>query len=201
MMILQKRVGRKKRPQLTIALDCGSLSPKDERARGGVATITLNVIEQLFRLDKRNSYIFYSFTPLPQNILSRFETRAKNRVLPRLGFLSFWIRIFLKLDKPDVFLALSQIAPKTQVPTVGFIYDVAFLEFSKHYKDARRLARNTAALIDRSRHIVTISDSSKMDVMKTYALPEKKISVFYPGVSDIFTAPGPKYVDAKKYWI
>lgn len=197
--VLKKRVGRRPRPKLTIAIDCGSLSPSDARAKGGVATITFNLIESLAKIDKRNSYVFFSFSPLPPKLLNLFGNRVTQRILPQKGFMQLWMPISLKLLNPDVFLALSQVHPKVATPTLGFVYDLAFLHFPILYKDSHRLAKNTQYLVDKSRHIVTISEASKSDILKKYKLREKNVTVAYPGVSDLFCQNGPKFVDEKKY--
>jgi len=103
--------------------------------------------------------------------------------------------------KPDVFLATSQAHPGTKVKTLGFVYDIAFLKFPQLYKTYHRLKTNTEALLVKAQHLITISEASKIDLQNKYGLPDSKISVVYPGVSQVFSPKGPKYVDTKKYFL
>ncbi len=107
----------------------------------------------------------------------------------------------LKLDHPDVFLALSQAVPKTTVKTLGFVYDVAFEKFPKSYRDAKTLSQNTADLVAASTAVIATSAAGKMDISTSYPDASGKITVIYPGVSFEFTPEGPKYVGAVPYFL
>lgn len=194
--------GRKPKPILRIGVDCGALSTEDPKYKGGVYTVVFNLLLQLSLLDKKNSYIFYSFAPIPKQLLQRFGKRAKNTVLsPSFGYKSVRLPLALQKDKPDLFLALSQAVFRNAPKTIGFVYDVAFLKYSEHYKNAGRLIRNTQEVIAASTQIITISQASKNDICSYYKIDPDKITLAYPGVSEVFKPIGPKFIGQCPYFL
>jgi glycosyltransferase involved in cell wall biosynthesis len=152
-------------------------------------------------LDKKNHYVVYSFAPVAKKLLSLFSGRATNRVLPKFGFKTIWLPLAGRMDKLDVFLATSQALMSKKVPTLGFVYDVAFLKMPTLYRNATKLTEQTKELIESARHIITISETSKDDISEAFKLHYKQISVFYPGVSRLFGPTGPKYVNITPYFL
>jgi len=195
--------GRKPRPQLKIAVDCGAISFQDKRAQGGLATICTNLLVQLSLLDQRNQYDLYSFAPLTKSIVSHFERRVNLRVLsPSYGYKTIRLPLALWLDKPDVFLALAQAVPAFGVSRViGFLYDLAFIKFPEAYQNNQALKRQTDELVEKSAHLITISEASKLDIMENYHVPSERITVLYPGVSPAYTPDGSKYVQLEPYFL
>ena len=91
------------------------------------------------------------------------------------------------LEPVDIFLGVAQAMPFRVSKGIGFIYDLGFLHHPEVYKaQANILTNQTAALICRSTHIVTISAASKQDIVRTYGIKPERITVAYPGISDIF---------------
>lgn len=198
----KNNAGRKPKPHLKIAVDCGSLSQERIKRKGGIYTLAYNFLEQLAIIDLRNTYIFYSFAAIPKGLLKRFGKRAVNKVLtPSLGYKSVRLPLALKFDKPDVFVALSQAVPKNAPRTIGFLYDIAFLEYPDLYINVEKLKQNTEELAQKSDHILTISQASKVDITKKYSFSEDKITVAYPGVSSDFKPKGPKFIGAVPYFL
>jgi len=176
------------------------LSPRDQREKGGVATVTLNLLTELARLDKHNRYLLYSYSSLDKTLLSKFAGRAINRVLPRIGFNKLWLKLFLKWDRPQVYLALAQAAPETQVPILGFVYDLAFYQYHD-YPNLHKLVANTEKLVKNAQHLITISEVSKVDLERKFHLKTKQVSLFYPGVAADFSPQGTKFIDAHPYFL
>lgn len=107
----------------------------------------------------------------------------------------FWTRWRLPLDlylhnpRPDVFLSLSHYAPKwSPVPRVVCIMDLSFLKYPGAFKPAVlwQLVNWTRESIRSADHIITISEFNKREIVREYKYPEEKITVVYPGVSEIF---------------
>lgn len=198
----QKVVGRRPKPKLTIGVDCGALSPKDPRHYGGVYTVVYNLLTELAHFDKRNHYRLYSYRPLERRFLRLFGSRAQNHVLPRIGFKTIWLPVFLQFHKPNVMLATAQAYPRSNIPTLGFVYDAAYLTYPDLYSSKKqRLHKNTQELVKHAKHLITISDASAEQLEKYYKIPDRKISVLYPGVDSQYQIHGPKYVDTKPYFL
>lgn len=201
MNTMKKRVGRKPKAALTIAVDCGSLSYKDAKHFGGIATVANNLLSTLGKIDKRNKYLLYSFAPIEDDVVRGFGHRMKNVVLPVLGYKTLWLPLALKFTKVDAFFALSQAIPWRAPPTIGFLYDLAFLEYPLAYRSKGKLTRNTDQLVAQAQHLITTSEASKRDIRRHYNLSEDRISVCYPAASNIFTPKGTKYIDTKPYFL
>ncbi len=192
--------GRKPKPSLRIAVDCGCFVPQQQDLQGGIYTVVSNLLQQLGRIDKRNYYLLYSYAPITQEITHRFGKRAKNIVLPKTGF-SKWIGLRLRFDKPDVFLATSQYLPSKYPKTLGFIYDLAFIRHPSAYPNAQKLTSQTDRLAAHARHLVTISESTQNDIFQRYHKNFREVTVLYPGYAPDFTSQGPKFVSSKPYFL
>lgn len=198
----KSNAGRKPKQNISIAIDCGSITASDPQEQGGIATIASNMLLELARTDKRNTYYLYSFKSL-QAYTEKFAIiHPINRVIwPQTGYRSIRLPFQLSSDNPDVFLGLSQAVPNTDVPSVGCIYDVGFIKFPQLYPHALKLKVQTDEAVKNSRHIITTSNATKKDLMEIYHLPADKISVIYPGVSNIFSPDGPKQVEQLPYFL
>jgi glycosyltransferase involved in cell wall biosynthesis len=72
--------------------------------------------------------------------------------------------------------------------TVAMIHDLSFQLYGEYSSPPNReyMLKYVPKSIAKSAHIVTISESSKRDIMKHYNTPESKISVVNPFADDIF---------------
>ncbi len=170
---------------MIIGVDAGALSITDVRLRVGVWRVTYNLLKELAKIDKKNEYRLFTFTPIGE----RFGKNFKNVVVrPKIGWASLQLPIELRRHPVDVFLGLSQMLPHSSARTIGFIYDLGFLHHPEAYPGSqKRLVKITSDLVRRSDHIVTISHAVKDDVRKTYGVGEKRMTVCYPGVDETFT--------------
>ncbi len=200
MVQIKRNVGRRPKPHLTIALDCGMFTRPQGQSYGGLRTLTYNLLTELASLDHRNRYFLYSYHPL-LHVMNDFSKNMENHLLPRLGFKAIWMPLALLRDKPDVFLATAQARPSTVIPTVGFVYDVAFIKNPHLYEDSKRLKNNTEQLVYNARHIITISNSSKKDIVDVFKVRDDFVTCAIPGVAKIFTPRGSKYMDSYPYFL
>ena len=134
----------------------------------------------------------------------RFQVYLKEKPLPDLpteiswwkykviGPKKFWTQIGLPLNlffqkpRPDVFFTPSHYAPRfSPCPRVISIMDLSFLHFPEMFKtqDLYQLKNWTAYSVKKARKILTISKSSKDDIIKYYQVPEDKVVVTYPGAT------------------
>lgn len=193
---------------MIIGVDCGCLGIKDKRLRVGVYEIAKNLLQNLAKLDRKNKYLLYSFYPIEKKLLKTFGSQMENVVVgPVRGWIKIWLPLRLKKDKPDVFLALSQTVPSA-IPfghkpyVIDFFYDLAFEKFPHMYPGSlSKLRRNTKKAACKSDVIVCVSKNSKKDLEKIYKINSRKIKVFYPGLSKIFTSYGSPYKANKPYFL
>lgn len=116
----------------------------------------------------------------------------------------FWSQWRLPLDlffstligkKFDVIYSLGHYAPRwSSFPSVISIMDVAYLKFPEFFKrsDLWKLKQWTSYSAKQAKHIVTISEQSKRDVMEYYGKTSEDITVAYPGFEAVYTNTSPK---------
>ncbi len=79
---------------------------------------------------------------------------------------------------------------KKQIPTIVTIHDVIPLIYSRAYPPGLKgrlkliLQKNRLKRID---HLITVSETSKKDIVRFLGVPQENISVIYEGPRDIFT--------------
>ncbi len=188
---------------MVIGVDAGSLSITDERLKVGVWRVTHNLLTELAQIDKENEYRLFSFAPIDKEEMKEFGSRMENKVItPTVGWSSFWLPLELKRRPVDIFLGLSQSLPSSTSYNIGFIYDLAFFyEPSAYGKSYFQLKKQTDDLVKRANQIITISESSKSDIIEHYHIPSERVSVCYPGVDARFSPSGEKHQEKTPYFL
>ena len=100
------------------------------------------------------------------------------------------VHLFLQKNKPDVFFTPTHYAPRfSPVPTVVSVMDLSFLRFPELFaeKDLYQLKNWTKYSVGKASHVITISNSSKNDIIKAYKIPADRVSVVYPGIKQVTT--------------
>jgi glycosyltransferase involved in cell wall biosynthesis len=186
---------------MIIGVDAGALSIRDDRLKVGVYRVTVNLLRELGKIDKTNEYRLYTFLPIAPFQMNEFGPRMKNVVVrPVIGWSMIQLPIELRRNPVDVFLGLSQMIPFSRTRTIGFVYDLGFLRYPGAYPGSlARLEMQTKQLVNRSDHIVTISKSTRTDIISAYKTDKKHITVSYPGIDQRFTLSGPKHKEKNPY--
>ncbi len=186
---------------MIIGVDAGALSIRDDRLRVGVYRVTVNLLRELGKIDKKNEYRLYTFLPIHPAQMKEFGPRMKNVVVrPVIGWSMIQLPIELRRNPVDVFLGVSQMIPFSAARNIGFVYDLGFLRYPGAYPGSlARLEMQTRQLVKRSDHIVTISKSTKADIIRTYKVDNDRVTVNYPGVDQRFTRSGPKHKEKNPY--
>lgn len=202
---------------MKIGIDGGALSISDDRLKVGVYRVAYNLVKELPRLEARNDYRVYSFgrggeSRSPSLRLGVSGRGVHNLIrknmsfvqLVRPGFQKIWQPLELIKHPVDVYLGISQSLPTTlyDVKKIGFIYDVGFLEHPEFYRESYyALSLQTSAVIKRSDHIITISQSSAQSVRDRYHVPAEKLTVAYLGVEKQFHPTGRKHRGEYPYFL
>lgn len=177
---------------MKIGVDAGSLGVADERLKVGVYRMSVGLFSALADIDKVNEYALYSFLPINRQLLRRFGSRVRNEVVgPRMGWRSFGLPIRLIMDKPDVFLGLSQSLPlMTRCPSVVIVHDVAFERYPRFFPDSyEKLRALTRDSLQKATRVVSVSRTTKSDLIHFYRTPDSKIKVVYEGYDDVLFRP------------
>lgn len=175
---------------MIIGVDAGALSIGDKRLQVGVYQVTVNLLQQLATLDKKNNYLLYTFAPINEKLLASFGSRMQNIVIkPEKGWGKLWLPLRVVKDKPDVFLALNQMPlsfkpKKTRV--IGLFHDLAFEYFPEMYPGSlTKLRVGSRKLAQQASALIAVSQATKKDIEKFYYLPSNNITVAYEGIRNL----------------
>jgi len=157
----------------------------------GISRYALNLIKELKAIDKENPYLLLVNDDYLRNFISDAENFRLKIVSAKLYTVleQMVIPVILKRERIDLFHSLSYSAPIFQpCPTVMTIHDLIPWIFHEDYpfihKLYYRLIVKGAAI--KAAKIITVSNSSKEDLVKYFDIPENKIVVIYNGVDEIY---------------
>jgi glycosyltransferase involved in cell wall biosynthesis len=167
----------------------------------GVEEYTLNLLENLFQLDKENEYVlFFNSFKLAKADFSWLEKYSNVRLKKfrwpnKLLNLSFWYLGFPKIDKmiggadivflPNIIFA--SVSKKAKL--VATIHDLSFERFPETFSWKRRLWHgfiNSKKICRQAQKIIAVSDSTKNDLINLYQVDPQKIEVIPSGISENF---------------
>jgi len=118
----------------------------------------------------------------------------------------------LKKYKIDVlYSGDNYLSLKTKVPTLLVCHDLAYKHYPDHIKSSHRkyFEKNFPKFHKRADHIVTVSEYTRQDVIKTYNIDSKKVTVGYnatpPGFRELSfeekKAAKLKFTDGNPYYL
>lgn len=177
---------------MNIGVDAACLAVTDDRYLVGVHQVVFNLLCQLGKLDSRNQYFLYSFSPIPAPIMAQLGKNMVDFVVrPALGWNHLALPLKLFSQNQNLFLGLNQALPWFMTcPAILFIYDLAFEHFPRFYPDSVfKLRRQTRSAAQKANLIMTISTASKNDLIRLYQIPAAKIKIAYPGYDSIIFKP------------
>ncbi|MBI4468946.1 MAG: glycosyltransferase family 4 protein [Acidobacteria bacterium] len=146
----------------------------------GNETYIRNLIPALAELDQEYRYVlFFTIPDAAETWRSRFPNVAVQLVHPgtpylRIPFVLPWLARRLRID----LLHVQYIAPpRCPVPFVTTIHDISFEHFPEFFRQRdrlifHRLIRNSA---ERARRVLTVSEFSRQDLVKTYGLDAERV--------------------------
>lgn len=97
-------------------------------------------------------------------------------------------RLHKNTHKLNVFFSPTHYTPfGFSIPSVISILDVSYLHFPELFnkKDLLKLKYWGKYSVKKAKKIITISESSKNDIIKAYAVSPEKVEVVYPGIKAI----------------
>jgi len=154
--------------------------------RVGSNQYAFELMKALYELDQKNQYTVFLPTP-PLSDLPPSKSNWQYRVV---GPRKFWnlfglpLALWQQKPKPDVVFNPGHYCPLVfPAPLVVSIMDLGYLHYPEHFtkKIYWKLKFWTALSIKRATHLLTISQSTKNDIIKYYRVDSNKITVGYPG--------------------
>lgn len=156
--------------------------------RVGSSEVCFQLMVELAKKDKVNTYTIY--LPMsPTKDLPEESSNWKYKVVKgnRLWTLNALTKA-VNHDHLDLFFNPTHYSPLfLNCPQIISILDVSYKYFPELFKkkDLYKLSIWGKYSVKKAAHIVTISDSSKDDIMKEYRVNEAKISVIPVGIKEI----------------
>lgn len=172
----------------------------------GIGTYAYNLIKNLIHIRTGHKFVFYIFKnePIPHllikdkgqvsDITVDFELIRLQRH-KRLNFI--WQQFNIFKGNTDLFHSLLSLGPSHEIvlpylqtqKTIATIHDLIPYhlqdDWSRYIKDTRDYRIQIKAL-KKVEKIIAISSYVKNDIISTFSIPEQKIRVVYPGVSEEF---------------
>lgn len=156
--------------------------------RVGSSEVCFQLMLELAKKDNANTYIIYlpcdPTGDLPEESINWRYKVVKGKKLWTLGALNKAVN----KDHLDLFFNPTHYSPLfLNCPQVISILDVSYIYFPELFNknDLYKLAIWGKYSVKKAAHIITISKSSKDDIMKEYKVSEAKISVIPVGIKDI----------------
>lgn len=154
--------------------------------RVGSSEVCFELLLELSKIDKTNDYLIY----LPASPTPDMPEESANwhyKIIPhrKAWTISGLTLELLKRPKLDVFFSPTHYGPLfTPCPEVISILDVSYKYFPELFnkKDRLQLATWGKYTLKKAAKIITISHSSKDDIIKEYKVKADKISVVHLGI-------------------
>ena len=166
----------------------------------GIGTYIRNIVRELARIDLETEYVLLCreadreaiATTLPRNFRPVVEQAPPYSVLEQVR-----IPIALRRERIDLFHAPHYVLPPLiHCRSVVTIHDIIHLLFPQYLPS--RLAYAYARLsiwgaTRRSDRILTVSETSKLDILRRFRVPADKITVVYNAIDDrLLAEPSPE---------
>ncbi|MEW6407842.1 MAG: glycosyltransferase family 1 protein [Patescibacteria group bacterium] len=182
---------------MIIGIDIRSLV---EGKQSGVEEYTINLLENLFKIDSKNEYRLFCNAYKAKSLNISIFNQYKNVKIYKYNWpnkilnLSFRILNYPKIDKMlggvDLFFApnIMFFGLSGNCKLILTIHDLSYEYYKNFLTFYRRFWHkflNPKGLAEKADKIICPSYSTKSDLVKTYGIPAGKIEVIYSGLSDV----------------
>lgn len=187
-----------------------------EGRKTGVEEYTVNLLKNLFKIDQKNKYVLFlnSFKALEGNLdwigeypnvsVKRFS--FPNKLINFLFWYLNWPKIDRLLGGVDVFFSPNIIfnSVSKKVRHVMTFHDLSFERYPRSFSLKRRLWHsfiNPKKMAQKADDIISVSDSTKEDLISLYGVEPKKIKSISSGIENkfaIINRNDKKLVDVKE---
>lgn len=155
----------------------------------GVENYVLEICKRIGFIDTENQYVLYFNSKSKPNI--EFPQNVTVKCIP---FPKYWhtfrLPLSLLTDKPDVFISLSNFLPLfSPKKTIVTIHDLAVKYYPHAYSFSQKLRLNLFHwhTVKKATKIITVSKSTKTDLLIFYPRSKDKTEVIYPSInSEVF---------------
>ena len=155
--------------------------------RVGSGKYAFELLKQFSKVQEHDFLIYFKEKPLPD--LPKESRNFKYAVFgPKKMWTQFALPIKLTFSsKLDVFFSLGHYGPRfSKIPFVVTVHDLSYLHFPDLFKkeDLYQLTNWTKYSIEKSSHVIAVSETTKDDIIKNYGVNPSKISAVYEGFDE-----------------
>ncbi len=161
----------------------------------GFGWFTYEVVKRMVENHPEHTFLFFFDRPYDNRYLLApnvvpvvLRPPARHPILFILWF-EFAVKRALKKYKADVFFSPDgYLSLRSKVPQVNVIHDLNFAHYPQDLPWSSRVYYNYffPKFAKKAEHIVTVSNYTKQDLIDTYQVPERKITVAWNGANEVF---------------
>ncbi len=154
--------------------------------RVGSSEVCFQLLTEFEKIDQQNNYIVY-LPCEPTSDMPAESGRFRYKIIKdsKLWTITGLTRELIKKPRLDVFFSLTHYGPLyTPCPEVLCVLDVSYKHFPELFtkRDLIQLALWGKYSLKHATKIITISQSSKNDIIEEYRVPESKVDVVHLGI-------------------
>jgi|SRR3989344_4299414 len=163
---------------------------------GGVATYTKSLAQELSKLPELEMVYFYS--SLRKSHKSGLKNVKTFKLPPTLFEMIFnrWRNVSIErfLGPLDIFHSSDWTQPPSKASKVTTIHDLSPIKYPQwSHPNIVKVHQRKLKLVEREvDRVITVSESTKKDLLELFHIPEERISVIYEGPSHDFKEPSDK---------
>lgn len=152
----------------------------------GVSVYTLRLLNYARKIADHNTQFYIFLRSKPLSLMPKENEWFRYIIIPGpFAWLRTSLPLYLQLKRNiDVFFSPAHYSPPfCPVPLVVTIHDLSYVYYPQEFlkKDLYKLTHWTKESVEKAAKIICVSQTTKKDVMKHYAIPEEKIVVIYNG--------------------
>lgn len=161
----------------------------------GFGWYTYEVVKRLVENHPEHDFILFFDRPYDEKFVFGdnvtpviLKPQARHPILFKIWF-NRSVKKALKKYRADIFFSPDgYLSLTTDVPQIGVIHDINFEHNPEDLKPVMRKYYKTyfPKFAEKAAHIITVSEYSKQDIVRTYNIPARKITAVWNGASDHF---------------
>ncbi|MEJ5250623.1 MAG: glycosyltransferase family 1 protein [Armatimonadota bacterium] len=168
---------------LRIAIDARCLTG----AYTGDRTYWLGLLRGLCALEHEHEILLYTHTPITEPLLPA-DPRLKHRVIPAHNLRWWSWKLFpdaANADGAHVAHVQYTVPTRLRMPVVTTVHDISFRLLPRCFPLKHRILLNLTVppSMRRAKRVITVSESSRQDILRVYRLPAEKV-VAIPNAAD-----------------
>lgn len=166
----------------------------------GVEEYTLNLLDALFAVDKKNNYLLFSSGQKISGRYMEFSQKSKknnpnvglyhcpvsNRILNTFFKLFSWPKIDNMISGADIIFEPNiNLLPSSRAKKTVTFHDLSFEKYGNFFSAKQTFWHNFVdpkKLANEADLIIAVSESTKNDLVEIYGIPFEKIKVIYSGI-------------------